>query len=164
MVTGVTLSLAAIWAALEDVMDPEIPVISVVDLGLIRRVEVEDGRVLVSMTPTFLGCPAFDVMRTDVETRLLALGAPVVDVQLALAPPWSSDWITERGRAQLKAFGVAPPIRHNGLIQIIFSEPAACPHCGSNRTEQRNAFGATLCRALYYCFECRQPFEQFKAL
>jgi ring-1,2-phenylacetyl-CoA epoxidase subunit PaaD len=116
------------------------------------------------MTPTFLGCPAFDVMRTDIATRLHALGAAAVDVQLALVPPWSSDWITERGRAQLKAFGLAPPIHHNGLIQIMLSDQADCPHCGSSRTEQKNLFGATLCRALYYCHNCRQPFEQFKAL
>jgi ring-1,2-phenylacetyl-CoA epoxidase subunit PaaD len=164
MVTKEVLSVAAVWEALEDVKDPEIPVISVVDLGLIRGIQVEDGRVLVSMTPTFLGCPAIDVMQTEIANHLYALGAALVDVQLVLFPPWSSDWITERGRAQLKAFGLAPPIRHNGLIQIIFSEQAACPHCGSTRTEQKNQFGATLCRALYYCFDCCQPFEQFKSL
>jgi ring-1,2-phenylacetyl-CoA epoxidase subunit PaaD len=164
MVSDAVITPEAVWAALEDVKDPEIPVISVIDLGLIREVSVDNGRVVVSMTPTFLGCPAIDVMQTEIALRLSALGAADVEVQLALYPPWTSDWITDRGRAQLKAFGLAPPVRHNGLIQIIFSDQAACPHCGSIHTEQKNSFGATLCRALYYCCDCRQPFEQFKAL
>jgi ring-1,2-phenylacetyl-CoA epoxidase subunit PaaD len=164
MVSGEVITAEAIWAALEDVKDPEIPVISVVDLGLIRDVQVDEGRALVLMTPTFLGCPAIDVMQTEISRRLRAMGAAEVEVRLILSPPWTSDWITGRGRAQLKAFGLAPPVHHNGLIQIILSDDATCPHCGSRRTEQKNPFGATLCRALYYCHNCQQPFEQFKAL
>src|SRR5678809_475366 len=164
MVSDTVITLEAVWAALEDVKDPEIPVISVIDLGLIREVGVDNGRVVVSLTPTFLGCPAIDVIQTDIANRLRALGAADVEVQFTLYPPWTSDWITDRGRAQLKAFGLAPPARHNGLIQIIFSDQAACPHCGSLRTEQKNPFGAALCRALYYCRDCQQPFEQFKPL
>ena len=164
MVSNAAITPEIVWAALEDVQDPEIPVVSVVDLGLIRDVRVHHGGVVVSMTPTFLGCPAIEVMQTEIVRCLRALGAAQVEVQLVLSPPWTSDWITDRGRALLKTFGLAPPIRHNGLIQIIFSDAAACPHCGSSRTEQKNPFGATLCRALYYCRDCQQPFEQFKAL
>jgi ring-1,2-phenylacetyl-CoA epoxidase subunit PaaD len=166
MVSGELVTAEAVWAALEAVKDPEIPVISVVDLGLIRDVQVDGGRALVLMTPTFLGCPAIDVMQTEIDRRLRALGMANVEVRLILSPPWTSDWITDRGRAQLKAFGLAPPAarRPNGLIQIVLSDDATCPHCGSRRTEQKNPFGATLCRALYYCHNCQQPFEQFKAL
>ncbi|MEP7359394.1 MAG: 1,2-phenylacetyl-CoA epoxidase subunit PaaD [Anaerolineales bacterium] len=164
MVSAEPLTAEAVWAALETVKDPEIPVISVVDLGLIRMVGIEERRVTVGMTPTFLGCPAVSVMQADIVRCLLALGAAAVEVRLELSPPWSSDWISERGRAQLRAFGLAPPARHDGLIQIIWQEEAACPHCGSRRTELKNSFGATLCRSLYYCNNCQQPFEQFKAL
>ena len=164
MVEAAALTLEAVWAALDEVMDPEIPVVSVADLGLIREVAINGSHVDVAMTPTFLGCPALAVMQASIETRLLALGAARVTVRLLLAPPWTSDWITDRGRARLKAFGLAPPARHNGLIQLIFSDQAACPHCGSARTSLKNSFGPTLCRALYYCHACQQPFEQFKAL
>jgi ring-1,2-phenylacetyl-CoA epoxidase subunit PaaD len=164
MVRDKTITVAAVWAALEAVKDPEIPVISVVDLGLVREVRVDEDRVSISMTPTFLGCPAIEVMQTEIASRVRALGAAVVEVEIQLYPPWTSDQITDHGRALLKEFGLAPPLRHNGLIQIMFSEEATCPHCGSGRTEQKNPFGATLCRALHYCHDCQQPFEQFKAL
>jgi ring-1,2-phenylacetyl-CoA epoxidase subunit PaaD len=164
MVIDQPVTVEAVWAVLETVMDPEIPVISIVDLGLIREVRLDGDRVCVSMTPTFLGCPAIEVMQTEIASRVRALGAVDVEVEMQLYPPWTSDQITDRGRELLKKFGIAPPARHSGLIQIIFSEAADCPHCGSNNTEQKNPFGATLCRALHYCHNCQQPFEQFKAL
>jgi ring-1,2-phenylacetyl-CoA epoxidase subunit PaaD len=135
-----------------------------VDLGLIRDVLVDGERVVVSMAPTFAGCPALDVIRLEVEKRLLRLGAGEVEVRWVLSPPWTTDWITEAGRTRLKGFGFAPPTRHGGLIQIIFSEDATCPRCGSTNSTLKNNFGPTLCRALYYCNECQEPFEQFKAL
>jgi len=164
MVNDAAITAGGVWAALEAVMDPEIPVISVLDLGLIRGVDVEDGNVVISMTPTFLGCPAIELMQIDIGRRIRALGATIVEVRIVLSPPWTSEWITEEGRAKLKAYGLAPPLHHNGLVQIIFSDEAVCPYCGSSSTEQKNPFGATLCRALYYCHGCQQPFEQFKAL
>ncbi len=160
----VDVKVADVWCALDDVRDPEIPVISVVELGVIRDVAVVDGRIRVSMTPTFAGCPALDVMRAEIEARLRALGAAEVDVQIVLSPPWSTDQISEAGRAKLKAFGLAPPPLHGGLIQIIFSDTATCPYCGSVNTAIKNNFGPTPCRAIYYCIDCRQPFEQFKGL
>jgi ring-1,2-phenylacetyl-CoA epoxidase subunit PaaD len=135
-----------------------------VELGVIRDVLVEADRVVVSMTPTFAGCPALHVMQVEVENRLLRLGAGEVEVRWVLSPPWTTDWITEAARAKLKSFGLAPPQRHGGLIQIIFSEDAVCPRCGSANSTLKNHFGPTLCRALYYCNECQEPFEQFKAL
>jgi ring-1,2-phenylacetyl-CoA epoxidase subunit PaaD len=150
--------------ALQDVKDPEIPAISVVELGVIRRVEIDGDRVTVDMTPTFAGCPALAVMQADVETRVRQLGAAQVSVRLVLSPPWSTDWIAEGAKDKLRAFGLAPAPKHGGLIQIIFSTEATCPHCGSPNTTLKNSFGPTLCRALYYCNNCQQPFEQFKAL
>ena len=157
-------TVAAVWRALEDVKDPEIPVISVVELGVIRAVQVEGDRVTVDMTPTFAGCPALAVMQAGVENRLRQLDAAQVQVRLVLSPPWSTDWITPAAREKLRAFGLAPAPPHGGLVQIMFSGEVVCPYCGSADTTLKNSFGPTLCRALYYCHHCQQPFEQFKAL
>jgi ring-1,2-phenylacetyl-CoA epoxidase subunit PaaD len=155
----------AVWQALAQVMDPEIPVVSLVEMGIIREVAVEtDGRVTVTMTPTFSGCPALEEMKTAVVTQLHTLGAADVHLHVTLAPPWSSDWISDTGRAKLKAFGLAPPARHGGQIALTFFDPVACPFCDSTNTSVKNNFGATLCRAIHYCHACQQPFEQFKAL
>ncbi len=158
------LTSEAVWQALGGVMDPEIPVVSVVDLGIIRAVTIADGRVTVAMTPTFAGCPALAVMQAGVVDAVRALGAEAVEVVLQLTPPWTSDWIAETARAKLAGIGLAPPVRHGGLIQLILTEAATCPYCGSRDTSMRNSFGPTLCRAIYFCNACRQGFEQFKAL
>jgi ring-1,2-phenylacetyl-CoA epoxidase subunit PaaD len=160
----VTLEPEAVWQALAGIMDPEIPVVSVVEMGLIREVQVAGGHVTVAMTPTFAGCPALAVMQADVEQAVRALGAESVDVRLQLTPPWTTDWMTEAARAKLKTIGLAPPPVHGGLIQLILTDEAACPYCGSTNTELRNSFGPTLCRSIYYCNNCQQGFEQFKAL
>ena len=159
-----TLTPAQVWLALEDVKDPEIPALSVVNLGVIRDVSIDDGRVTVAMTPTFAGCPALDVMRADVEARVRQLGAAEVEVNVVLSPPWSTDLITEEGRKRLAEFGLAPPRRHSGVIELILDDAAECPHCGSAKTRMTNAFGPTLCRAIYYCDACQQPFEKVKGL
>ncbi|HZD10812.1 MAG TPA: 1,2-phenylacetyl-CoA epoxidase subunit PaaD [Candidatus Binatia bacterium] len=154
-----------IWQELQEVTDPEIPVVSVVEMGIVRDVQIEDdGEVRVTVTPTFSGCPALHVMWSEIEAHVRALGAPSVSVETTLQPPWSSDWITESGREKLKEFGLAPPPRHGGNLPVTFYEPVACPYCGSQNTIVKNTFGSTLCRAIYYCSECQQPFEQFKAL
>lgn len=158
------LTPAAVLEALEEVKDPEIPVVSVVELGIIRAVRVDEDRVAVDMTPTFAGCPALAVMQSQVAERIRQLGASEVVVRQVLAPPWSTDCISESARVKLRAFGLAPAPPHGGLIQLMIDEPARCPHCGSSNTTLKNSFGPTLCRALYYCHGCRQPFEQFKAL
>jgi len=159
-----TLTVAEIWEALEDVKDPEIPVVSVVEMGIVRDVAVTEAGVRVTMTPTFSGCPALQVMKTEIAKRLNGLGLENVEVVVALSPRWTTDWITEEARAKLKVFGLAPPTRLNGQINVFFEEPATCPYCGSQDTSVKNTFGPTLCRALYYCQACQQPFEQFKAL
>lgn len=158
------LTEAAAWKILEDVTDPEIPVVSLIEMGIIRAVRVAGEQVTVKMTPTFSGCPALTVMVEEIERALRAAGAAEVEVKTVLSPPWSSDWITESGRAKLKAFGLAPPPQHGGNIVVTFFEPVACPRCDSTHTTIRNSFGPTLCRAIYYCEDCQEPFEQFKPI
>lgn len=158
------LTYADIWEALNEVKDPEIPVVSLVEMGMIRQVAISDHNVIVTFTPTFSGCPAVQVMKTTIVERLRHLGVESIEVRETLAPPWSSDWITDEARQKLKAFGLAPPPQHGGDPEILFSDTAACPYCNSRNTVVKNTFGPTLCRAIYYCSDCQQPFEQFKPL
>lgn len=155
-----------VWEALAEVPDPEIPVISVVDLGVIREVRFEGDRLTVEMLPTFIGCPAIDVMRQQVGERLRALEvAREVEVRLTYAEPWTSERITPAGRERLRASGFAPPEATpsvQGLDELSLLPVATCPYCGSRNTTLENPFGPTLCRAIYHCADCRQPFEQFK--
>jgi ring-1,2-phenylacetyl-CoA epoxidase subunit PaaD len=158
------LTLETIWKALEDVKDPEIPAVSVVEMGIVRDVVVDGDRVVVTMTPTFSGCPALRVMEDDIACRVRALGARDVDVQIVLSPPWSTEWITDEARTKLKSVGLAPPPHHDGDLSLVLMDPVACPYCDSKNTSIRNTFGPTLCRAIFYCNNCRQPFEQFKPM
>lgn len=156
---------ADIYNWLEAVKDPEIPTVSLVDLGVIREVRVDEhtGAVHVRLTPTFAGCPAMDYMRRDVETTLRAHGVPVVTTEVNMQEAWSSDMVTERGREGLRRHGLAtPPMLNGGLLELDFLEYAECPRCHNTNTELRTPFGATLCRAVHYCHDCRQIFEQFK--
>jgi ring-1,2-phenylacetyl-CoA epoxidase subunit PaaD len=155
-----------VWDALAGIPDPEIPVISLVDLGVVRDVAVEDERVRIEFTPTFLGCPALETMRAAMEERIRDLGAePQVDV--VLDDSWSTDRITPEGREKLRESGFAPPApRSAGAPQLVQLQSKAfrCPYCGSSDTRLENIFGPTPCRSLRYCASCRQPFEQFKTI
>jgi ring-1,2-phenylacetyl-CoA epoxidase subunit PaaD len=154
---------SAVWAALHDVHDPEIPAISVVDLGVVHSVETGEGRVRVELLPTFVGCPAIDVMREAVEARLREF-ADEVAVEISYAEPWTTERITDEGRRRLRQSGFAPPAADaddDGRALPVLPI-AECPYCGSRNTSLENAFGPTLCRAIYHCTDCRQPFEQFK--
>jgi ring-1,2-phenylacetyl-CoA epoxidase subunit PaaD len=152
---------ARVWTALSEVSDPELPLVSVVDLGLLGRVEVSPERIRVDLLPTFVGCHALEVMRAAIAERLTDL-APQVEVQPVFDPPWTSDRISAEGRRRLTLMGVAPPGEGAPLISL--DTPVACPHCGSSRTKLENAFGPTQCRTIRYCTECRNPFEAFKAV
>ncbi len=158
------LNLEAIWRALEDVKDPEIPVISVIEMGIVRDVILNNNQVRVVMTPTFSGCPALHVMRQDIARRIKQLGYPEVSVEVRIYPPWRTDWITDEGRKKLKDFGVAPPSIQGDRQGVTFFELSTCPYCDSEKTTLKNNFGPTLCRSIYFCEACQQPFEQFKAL
>jgi ring-1,2-phenylacetyl-CoA epoxidase subunit PaaD len=160
-----TMTEDDIWRLLDEVKDPELPVVSVVEMGIVRDVELNQDGVRVTMTPTFSGCPALDVMRTDIEAKLHQAGLPEVTVHTVLSPPWSSDWITDEARAKLQAFGITPPLRQDQQVgNVMFYEPADCPYCGSSDTGIKNTFGPTLCKAIYYCNACQQPFEAFKSI
>ena len=163
-------TVVAIRAALADVTDPEIPVISIVDLGIVDRVEVvePEGVIQVTLLPTFVGCPALEMIRAAVTERLGLFGRPV-RVDFAYSPPWTSDRISPRGRERLRRGGFAPPtaaLATGGpiLISLSAAPPVSCPHCGSRGTVAENAFGPTACRSIHYCTACRQPFEAIKAI
>lgn len=163
-----------IWDELARIPDPEIPAIGLVDLGVIGSVAVEDGRARIELLPTFVGCPAIGVMQAEIEERIGALGvARAVDVRLSFDPPWTSERITPDGRERLRLSGFAPPPppaargAGEGLaeLDVLALLPVAeCPYCGSRNTTLDNPFGPTLCRAIYHCADCRQPFEQFKRI
>jgi ring-1,2-phenylacetyl-CoA epoxidase subunit PaaD len=164
-----TRATAPVWAVLDRVMDPEVPVLSVVELGIVRDVEVtEAGVVTVSVTPTYSGCPAMQVIEEDIVSALAAAGWPAARIRTVYAPAWTTDWMSEEARAKLKAYGIAPPpVDHSEseLVPLRRREPrVACPYCGSSATTTRSEFGSTACKALMYCEACRQPFELFKAL
>lgn len=152
--------------ALNAVKDPEIPAVSVVEMGMVDTVEVEGNSVCVTLLPTFTGCPAVDVIKQDVEAAVAALeGVQSVQVDFSFDPPWTTDRITPEGRAKLRGFGIAPPWSSAVLItEIGLPRSATCPFCGSKNTRAENIFGPTPCRALYYCDDCRNPFEQFKPI
>jgi len=159
------VTLDTIWQALQEVTDPEIPVISIVEMGIVRDVILSKEGATVKMTPTFAGCPALHVIQRDISTKLQQMGLEAVSVELVLSPPWSSDWISDGGREKLRQFGLAPPPKHGGdLISVAFLDVAKCPRCDSTNTVIKNAFGPTLCRMIWYCNDCLDAFEQFKPL
>ena len=160
-----TITAVSIRNALHDVKDPEIPVVSVVEMGIVRDILICDEGVTVQMTPTFSGCPALDVMRRDIEARVRQMGIENVTVETILYPPWTSDWITDEAREKLRQFGLAPPPQHGGnLISVAFLDVAECPRCRSKNSVIKNSFGPTLCRMIWYCNDCQDAFEQFKPL
>ncbi len=163
----------AVWAALAEVTDPEIPTIGLVDLGVIGGVAFRPRpgggeRLTVDLLPTFVGCPAIEVMRERIGERLSQLGvADEVVVEVSFVEPWTSERITPAGREALRRSGFAPPPSSpsfEGVDLLTVLPSATCPYCGSRRTTLENAFGPTLCRAIYHCADCRQPFEQFKSV
>jgi ring-1,2-phenylacetyl-CoA epoxidase subunit PaaD len=154
---------AAIRHALADVHDPEIPTLSIVDLGIVHDVRVDGAGIRVELLPTFVGCPALDLIRDSVRERLASFGRPV-EVAFTFAVPWTSDRITPQGRASLRRGGFAPPSASDGPQLVSLEAPVACPFCGSTRTIQENAFGSAQCRSIRYCTACRQPFEQIKTI
>lgn len=157
------MTSADVYAALQTVTDPEIPTISVVDMGIIVGVDViDDDHVKVVMTPTFVGCPAIDVMRADVAAAVKALGVGNVDVQVNFDVPWSTNRVTEKGRLALLKHGLAPPEPYTLELELTVLDHMKCPYCGSTNTDMKSPFGPTLCRSLHYCNACSQAFEAFK--
>jgi ring-1,2-phenylacetyl-CoA epoxidase subunit PaaD len=154
-----------VWDALAEIPDPEIPIISIVDLGVVKGVDVANGTVSIDFTPTFMGCPALDTMRRAMESRISELGA-TPDIRVRLDDSWSTDDITPAGREKLRAAGFAPPAPRvaEKLELVQLQRGFRCPYCGSTTTKLENLFGPTPCRSIRYCEDCRQPFEQFKTI
>ncbi len=161
------MNTAQAWATLAQVPDPEVPVLSVVDLGIVRAVDVAGGdQVAVTLTPTYSGCPATEVIHDAVVQALKQAGAREVTVTTTLDPPWTTDWISPEAAEKLRAYGIAPPHLRAGQAQTLHFHPknVACPRCGSLNTQRLSAFGATACKALHRCLDCLEPFEHFKPI
>ena len=158
------------WNAVSGVMDPEVPVLSVTELGIVRDVALDGERVIVTVTPTYSGCPAMRVIEEEILAALAAAGFADAEVRTVYQPAWTTDWIPPEAREKLRAYGIAPPGPRDAddgsaLVPLLRRrESVPCPYCGSRRTELRSEFGSTACKSTLMCLECRQPFEQFKAI
>lgn len=174
MSTATRPQIDEIWRWLSQVPDPEIPVISLTDLGIVRDVAWQEDTLVVTVTPTYSGCPATSIINLDIERALRERGIESVRLERQLSPPWTSDWLTEEGREKLRAYGIAPPIdgtaadgRLAGRIARLAGSSnltIACPRCGSTHTEKISQFGSTPCKASYRCKDCLEPFDYFKCI
>lgn len=150
------------WRVAGAVTDPEIPVLSIADLGVLRDVRVVDGRVEVAITPTYSGCPAMNMIALEIELALEKAGIGPVTVKTVLSPAWTTDWMTEDGRRKLRDYGIAPPAKGGGRRALFGEDVVACPQCGSTDTAELAPFGSTSCKSLWQCKTCREPFDYFK--
>jgi ring-1,2-phenylacetyl-CoA epoxidase subunit PaaD len=153
-----------IWQWLEEVKDPEIPVLSIVDLGIVRSILINEGVINISITPTYSGCPAIDMINMDIRLKLMEHGIKNLELKQTLSPAWSTDWMTEVGKEKLKAYGIAPPNpRQQFCKEEMFQQEAVeCPRCNSHHTELISQFGSTACKAMYRCLNCKEAFDYFK--
>lgn len=159
------LTEAKAWEVLAQVPDPEIPVISVTELGIVREVRVSNDAITVILTPTYSGCPATEVIEHSIRTALAEAGAQSVRLETRLSPAWTTDWIQPEGAEKLRRYGIVPPAPTGDMHVLRFQPPApACPRCGEKHTERLSEFGSTACKALYRCPACREPFEYFKPI
>ncbi len=165
MVTIKIISEKNIWDLLETIVDPEVPVLNIVDLGIVRKVDMHDGKISIIITPTYTGCPAMDVIKLDMYTKLLENGITNFEINTILSPAWTTDWMSKAGKKKLKKYGIAPPPAQQSICTpdaFQKEEAVQCPHCNSYRTILISRFGSTACKALYKCEDCREPFEYFK--
>ncbi len=153
-----------IWNILEEVKDPEVPVLSVVDLGIVRSVKTWDDRIDIVITPTYSGCPAMDVINTDIRLKLIEKGFRNITIQQQLSPAWTTDWMSEEGKKKLKAFGIAPPNPKQQFCtsEMFQQEAVQCPRCNSWHTELISQFASTACKSMYRCLNCKEAFDHFK--
>jgi len=165
MVEVINTEEQKIWKLLEEVTDPEVPVLSVIDLGIIRDVKIKGDEVEVIITPTYSGCPAMDMIAMNIKLALIEQGYKKVKVTSVLSPAWTTDWMSEAGKEKLKAYGITPPNPKQIVCDTkLFAEEEAiqCPHCNSYHTKRISEFGSTACKALYQCNDCKEPFDYFK--
>ena len=159
----------AVFEVLRGIPDPEVPALDIVELGIVRKVELKpDGMVAVVVTPTYSGCPAMQVIEEEIVAALRAHGYDRVELRTVFSPAWTTDWLSDAAKAKLKAYGIAAPdhtVVEQALVPLLSSvRRAACPYCGSSNTERKSEFGSTACKAIHYCHHCQQPFEEFKAI
>ena len=158
---------ASVWSILEQVMDPEVPVLSVVDLGIVRDVRVAASGVTVVITPTYSGCPAMQIIEADIVGALEANGFSPVAIETVFSPAWTTDWMSDEAKAKLVAYGIAAPGKtesDGGLVTLTRRRAVTCPYCRSTKTTVKSEFGSTACKSIHYCDSCKQPFEGFKAI
>lgn len=155
-----------VWQLLENVYDPEVPVLTILDLGVVRDVKVDSDRVIVIITPTYSGCPAMNTIATDIRFKLLFEGYKTVEIKTVLTPSWTTDWLSEEGKKKLEEYGIAPPVEPLASMNELFAKDAVvrCPQCKSENTKLISQFGSTACKALYQCLDCSEPFDYFKCL
>lgn len=165
MIHSDTITKEQIWSILEKVNDPEVPVLSVIDLGIVRDVKLSDDEIEITITPTYSGCPAMDVISMNIKFALISHGYKNVKVKQVLSPVWTTDWMSEEGKQKLKEYGIAPPNPKQQVCnEQLFAadEGVQCPHCNSWHTHRISEFGSTACKALYQCDDCKEPFDYFK--
>lgn len=163
--TEYTINKRTIYSYLSEINDPEVPVLSIIDLGIVRDVKMNDDEIEVIITPTYTGCPAMDLISTTIKIQLATLGFKKIKVTQILSPAWTTEWMSEEGKQKLKAYGIAPPNPKQQVCdQKLFAEAEAvqCPHCDSYHTHRISEFGSTACKALYQCDDCKEPFDYFK--
>jgi ring-1,2-phenylacetyl-CoA epoxidase subunit PaaD len=158
-----------VFEVLRGIPDPEVPALDIVELGIVRKVELSaDGAVAVEVTPTYSGCPAMRTIEQDIVAALNANGYDRVELRTVYSPAWTTDWLSDTAKAKLKAYGIAPPdhtVAEQALVPLLsLVRRAPCPYCGSSNTERKSEFGSTACKAIHFCADCRQPFEEFKAI
>ena len=162
MVNAPTISTKIIWRILEQVTDPEVPVLTITDLGIVRDVKINGDEVEVIITPTYTGCPAMDMIAMNIKLALVENGYSNIKISSALAPAWTTDWMSEDGKRKLKEYGIAPPQHKAGQFMQPGSYQVPCPQCNSTNTKLLSEFGSTACKALYQCQDCKEPFDHFK--
>ncbi len=166
MMAVAAYNLAEVWSLLETVQDPEIPVLNVVDMGIVRDVQVGEQSVEIKITPTYSGCPAMDMIERDILRTLAENGFGDTTITTVLAPPWTTDWLTDTAKTKLRSIGIAPPQEASTDKKTLFGEEIRifCPRCGSDNTEKVSEFGSTACKAHYKCSDCLEPFDYFKCI
>ncbi len=150
-----------LYAYLEEIKDPEVPVLSIIDLGIVRDIKIKDDELEIVITSTYTGCPAMDMIAADIRTELTTLGFKKIKITQSLSPPWTTDWMSEEGKRKLKEYGIAPPQYSSGHSKWPDDE-VPCPHCNSNNTRMISEFGSTACKSLFQCNDCKEPFDYFK--
>jgi len=156
-----------IWNILSKIPDPEIPVITITELGVLRKVEVTAEKIIITVTPTYSGCPAMDLFKDEILKELSNHGISRVEIDMVYSPAWTTDWINEEAREKLRAYGIAPPIKgteDKGMLFATGTKKVPCPRCKSENTQLKSQFGSTACKALYTCLDCLEPFDYFKCI